>query len=234
MLSGSSALHAVVIDLPLLDGYALGIAFLECIVSSGAPSSMHDEFIQLLFEAIRHYDHSYSKDHHDDHTNHHHHTDDHHNQLHLYHHIIQHGITTNNDDLTVYDTDTIAMMMYKIYRKKLQAFLLNSTEYHPQRLLSSLPAHHHYLHELALLSSRLGEHNKVMDIYINKLADIKLAELHCDRIYTLYKSEIDNNNNYIITNASNSSSRRDESVYLSTLQGLNSAGDIYLILFQVS
>lgn len=222
MLAGSTALRAVVIDLPLLlDGYALGIAFLECILSSGgAPSSMHDELIQLLLEAIRHYVPTINDD--------------------DYHH--DHSITRY--DLTVHESDTEALRMYKIYRKKLQSFLLNSTEYHPQRLLSSLPSHdndhhhnhHHYLYELALVSSRIGEHSKVMDIYINKLADVKLAELYCERIYILYRSEIDDNNN--INNSNNSinfnSRRRDDSAYVSTLQGLNSAGDIYLILFQVS
>ena len=232
-LAGSTALRAVVTELPLLlDGYALCIAFLECIISSGgAPSSMHDEFIQLLLEAIRHYVPN---------------NDGYHDE---YHHNEYHDHSITKYDLTVYESDTEVLRMYKIYRKKLQTFLLNSTDYHPQRLLSSLPSHdkndvhkhHHYLYELALVSSRIGEHSKVMDIYINKLADVKLAELYCERIYSLYRSEIDdnnnnnnsNNNNISINNNSNSR-RREESAYVSTLQGLNSAGDIYLILFQVT
>jgi len=236
-LAGSTALRAVVTELPLLlDGYALGIAFLECIISSGgAPSSMHDEFIQLLLEAIRHYVPN-NDDYHDEY----HHNEYHHDEYHDDHSITKY-------DLTVYESDTEVLRMYKIYRKKLQMFLLNSTDYHPQRLLSSLPPHdkndvhkyHHYLYELALVSSRIGEHSKVMDIYINKLADVKLAELYCERIYTLYRSEIDDNNNNSSNNNNNSnnnskSRRREESAYVSTLQGLNSAGDIYLILFQVT
>lgn len=174
-LSGSNILQAVSIATPLINGQALGIAFLECIVSNGeAPNSMHDEFAQLLLEGINKYD-------------------------------LDNNIFPVDNNLETNDKDLENLKMCKIYRNKLQNFLLNSTEYHPQKILKLLPVQ--YLHETALVLSRLGDHNSVLNIYVTKLVDIDLAENYCDRIYT---------------------NARD-----CVLNGLNSAGDIYIVLFKV-
>ena len=96
-LSGSNILQAVSIATPLINGQALGIAFLECIVSNGeAPNSMHDEFAQLLLEGINKYD-------------------------------LDNNIFSVDNNLETNDKDLENLKMCKIYRNKLQNFLLNST-----------------------------------------------------------------------------------------------------------
>lgn len=147
---GNNAIAGVVASTPLVNGHALGVAFLECLVSSGeAPPSMHDEFAQLLVEGLP-FD----------------------NELQVNHSL---------NDLDIQATDKEAVMLYKIYRKKLQNFLLNSTDYNPKRVLKVLP--HQYLHENALVLSRLGKHRDVLSIYIHQLQNFSLAESYCDRIY---------------------------------------------------
>ena len=173
-LSGSNILQAVSIATPLINGQALGIVFLECIVSNGeAPSSMHDEFAQLLLEGIHQYDPTYN--------------------------IRPDQIIDSNEE------DEEKLKMCTIYRKKLQNFLLNSIDYHAQKILKLLPSH--YLSETALVLSLLGDHHSVLDIYVAKLGSIDLAENYCDRIYI-------------------SSSRVP-------VVGLQRAGDIYIVLFKV-
>ncbi|CAM9189087.1 unnamed protein product [Chrysoparadoxa australica] len=68
-----------------------------------------------------------------------------------------------------------------VYRKRLRAFLSTSTLYNPARLLSVVPSH--FLHEHALLLSRLGRHQEVLSIYVRQLKDNDLAEEYCERIY---------------------------------------------------
>lgn len=71
------------------------------------------------------------------------------------------------------------------YHRKLQAFLLSSVDYHPNRVVRLLPKH--YLRERALVKSRLGEHQSVLGTYVYRLRDLRLAEWYCDRIYVAYQ-----------------------------------------------
>jgi hypothetical protein len=139
----------IVVTIPLINGRALGIAYLEWLVGSGAaPPSMHDEYAQLLMEGVpfeREIDHS-------------------------------------ANDLDINDEDNESTLLYKTYRRKLQFFLQTSTDYHPERILKFLPPQ--FLHEYALLLSRLDKHEEVLKIYIHQLNDINLAQSYCDRIYS--------------------------------------------------
>ncbi len=85
------------------------------------------------------------------------------------------------NDLDIRDTDREPLMLYKIYRRKLQNFLLNSADYNPKRVLKFLPQQ--YLHENALVLSRLGKHRDVLTIYIHQLDSLILAENYCDRMF---------------------------------------------------
>lgn len=73
-------------------------------------------------------------------------------------------------------------VLFKIFRKKLQYFLMTSTEYHAEKILRLLPAGR-FLHEYALVLSRLGQHEEVLKIYIHEVDDLALAEEYCQRTY---------------------------------------------------
>jgi hypothetical protein len=73
-----------------------------------------------------------------------------------------------------------------IYRRKLQTFLLASTDYNPQRVLKLLQPAGAFRREQALVESRLGEHEAVLVTYVHRLRDMRLSEWYCDRIYTAY------------------------------------------------
>lgn len=88
-------------------------------------------------------------------------------------------------DLT---TDSETLKLYKIYRRKLQAFLALSGEYHPQRIMKFLPRA--YLQENALVLSRLGRHREVLKIYLHSLRNQELAEAYCSRIYGLMTGDM--------------------------------------------
>jgi len=78
----------------------------------------------------------------------------------------------------------LPLLLYKIYRAKLQAFLESPlSEYRPERVMKFLPTQ--FLHEYALLVSRLGKHEEALRIYVHQLHDLELSEQYCDRIYTL-------------------------------------------------
>jgi hypothetical protein len=84
-------------------------------------------------------------------------------------------------NLEINDNDPENLKTYKIYRRKLQHILQYSTDYNPDQVLRALPPQ--YLHEYALLLSRLGRHEEVLRIYVHRLQDIALAEAYCDRMY---------------------------------------------------
>ena len=138
----------IIATIPLINGRALGIAYLEWLVGSGAaPPNMHDEYAQLLMEGVpfeREIDHA-------------------------------------QNDLEINEDDNESILLYKIYRRKLQFFLQTSSDYHPERILKFLPPQ--FLHEYALLLSRLDKHEEVLKIYIHQLNDVRLAQSYCDRIY---------------------------------------------------
>ena len=133
---------------PLINGSALGIAYLEWLVGSGAaPASMHDEFSQLLVDSIP----------------------------------MNSGIEHSRNNLELCDNDVESTILYKIYRRKLQYFLQHSTEVRSERILKKMPVE--FLYEQALLMAKMGQHEEVMDVYINKLYDISLARAYCDTTY---------------------------------------------------
>jgi hypothetical protein len=74
-----------------------------------------------------------------------------------------------------------------IYRRRLQAFLLASSDYHPQRVLQLLAPAGEFVRETALVESRLGEHQSVLFAYVHRLHDMRLAEWYCDRVYTAFQ-----------------------------------------------
>jgi tetratricopeptide (TPR) repeat protein len=76
-------------------------------------------------------------------------------------------------------------VLAELYRRRLRAFLQSSTEYNPVRLLAIVPSH--FLHEHALLLSRLGRHEEALEIYLRQLKDPALAEQYCDRVWRANK-----------------------------------------------
>lgn len=60
-------------------------------------------------------------------------------------------------------------------------------QYHPERLLPALEGlPRPFLHERALLLSRLGRHEEVLRLYVEKLGDPALAEGYCEEVGALY------------------------------------------------
>lgn len=179
------------LSIPLVNGKALGAAYLEWLVSSGsALPSMHNEFAQLLIDGV-------PKD------------------LNIDHNI---------NDLEIKSGENESLLLYKIYRKKLQFFLELSKDYSPETLLQFIPSD--FEHEKALLLSRLGRHEEVFQIYIHKLNDIPLAEKYCDRIYNYDSSGGDIKQKW-------SSSNSLENFKNNCNNGFEDAKDIYLLLIKV-
>ena len=67
------------------------------------------------------------------------------------------------------------------YRLKLQRVLLESSQYDAEKLHQIIPSY--LVEEKALILGALGEHSKVLDIYVFELKSIEHAEKYCDRIY---------------------------------------------------
>jgi hypothetical protein len=94
--------------------------------------------------------------------------------------------TATADSAATEGPDYDADQQRAIYRRKLQTFLLASTDYNPQRVLKLLQPAGAFRREQALVESRLGEHEAVLVSYVHRLRDMRLAEWYCDRIYTAY------------------------------------------------
>jgi hypothetical protein len=143
------------------------------------------------------------------------------------------------NDLDIRDSDKESLMLYKIYRKKLQNFLLNSVDYNPKRVAKFLPQQ--YLHENALVLSRLGRHRDVLTIYLHQLESLSLAESYCDRMYKsasdvrakladgMSRAQSSGGSIPKTSFASTGSSSFSVSVGTQFLE----AGEIYLIMFKV-
>jgi tetratricopeptide (TPR) repeat protein len=106
-------------------------------------------------------------------------------------------------------------VLAELYRRRLRAFLQSSTEYNPVRLLAIVPSH--FLHEHALLLSRLGRHEEALEIYLRQLKDPALAEQYCDRVWRANKgtacSSITGN-----TGSTTAAATADADVYLSLVR----------------
>jgi hypothetical protein len=217
-------------------------------VSSGeAPPNMHDEFAQLLIEGLpfttttsttannNNNEEEYEVDESSvsPHSNN---NNNHHNNMISIDHTI--------NDLEIQNDDPESIKLYKIYRKKLQHFLASSYDYHPAKILKLLPRA--YLHENALVLSRLGRHRDVLIIYWKSLKNVNLAEGYCNQIYQVMIAHSMNNTNNItgggpdpVTMNNNKGGKKSSfsSSSMTSIQplpsNLVSSGEIYLILFQV-
>ena len=98
--------------------------------------------------------------------------------------------------------------MGKIFQAKLREFLKLSTMYHPERLLHALNGKvaSKFVHEKALLLSRLGKHEEVMRIYCDELKDIQAAEEYCDRIWRQAQKQ----RSLVVLNKDNSYNSNDD------------------------
>jgi hypothetical protein len=67
-------------------------------------------------------------------------------------------------------------------RRKLLSFLESSAHYTPEKMLSRFPFDALY-EERALLLSRIGQHDQVLNIYAHRLRNDRLAEEYCRRHY---------------------------------------------------
>lgn len=143
------------IKVPLLEGRATGISYLEWLVSSqAAPSSMHDEFLNLLISAV----HSYSKD-----------ID------------VTSNAKSNYKLVAIEESDTDSVLLYKIYRRKLHYFLQVSSKYNTDRALTAIPQHLPY--ERALVLSKQGKYEEVLRMFMVTLKDFGVASSYCDSLY---------------------------------------------------
>jgi len=110
------------------------------------------------------------------------------------------------------------------FANKLRAFLLESTQYDPTKLLAVLPPDAQL--EKALVLSRLGRHEAVLRIYVHELFDPVLAEQYCDRIYRAAAAAQASNQ---LNNDDNADSARQESAR----DQATAAQDVYLDLMKV-
>jgi hypothetical protein len=212
----------VIATTPLINGHSLGVAFLECLISSGeAPSNMHDEFAQLLIEGLP----AETE--------------------------LPESFNPLLNQLEIKGEDNESLLLYKIYRKKLQYFLALSQDYHPLRILKFLPKS--LLHEMALIQSKLGKHKEVLTIYFIQLQDLNLATSYCEHFYLWMNGIINNggsntsggNNNKeevspkgrLLSHYTTGSSSAGSGGFLlpsfNSTSNLKDPGEIYLIFFEV-
>ncbi|KAI9311094.1 CNH domain-containing protein [Dichotomocladium elegans] len=67
-------------------------------------------------------------------------------------------------------------------RTKLLSFLIESTHYRTEKILSKLPVDDLF-EERAILLSRIGQHDQALDIYVYKLRNYAMAEEYCTKVY---------------------------------------------------
>jgi hypothetical protein len=170
------SLKKVIASVPLFNGLAIGIVYLECLISlPDAMPQMYDEYVEYLFTGIQDLltgnisggagggENSPARAR--DTTM-----------------ILPVHFTLPFHGLAIQPKDSPVIKQYKIYRSKLQSFLQQpSIPYHPQLLLRLLPPDFQY--EYALVLSKLGKHLDVLYLCIYVLASIPLAELYCECIY---------------------------------------------------
>lgn len=95
---------------------------------------------------------------------------------------MQLDIDHNANDLRIKQTDDDLVITYKLYRKKLQAFLKSpNTKFSTEKILKSISQS--LLHEYALVVSKMNRHDETLRIYCHSLADLESAEDYCHRLY---------------------------------------------------
>ena len=73
-------------------------------------------------------------------------------------------------------------------RRKMLDFLEQSLYYNPEKILTKFPYDDLY-EERALLMSRIGEHEKALQIYAHKLKDYQMAESYCAKHFSADKED---------------------------------------------
>lgn len=213
---------SIVSSTPLLNGHCLAVAFVECLTlggvgegvdPQGGPPALHDEFTQLLVDGLpadQDLLAELMKDKGDGGGA-------------ESHRLIEELHRNNQLDLLPGSADTSTLLLYKVYRSKLQRFLSTSQRYHAGRVLQMLPPL--YLHEKAMVLARLSRHMEVLCIYIQQLGNLALAEEYCDRVFTIMTGRSSGGDEGSDMDMRGNSGHED--------LGLFESGEIYLILFQV-
>jgi hypothetical protein len=139
-------------------------------------------------------------------------------------------INHSNANLDISDNDSENIRNYKIYRRKLQHILQHSTDYVAEKVLKALPQQ--YLHEYALLLSRMGRHEEVLKIYVHKLKDIPLAEAYCSRMYNqllLWQAQSsDGSGGNAAGSRSSKGARNSASMVNSVMSDITKPGEVYI------
>lgn len=119
--------------------------------------------------------------------------------------------------------------LYLCYRKKLHQFLVSSTFYDPVKLLNILNPK--FLHEKALILTRLGKYEDALFVYCCELKDFTLAETYCDQLFLIVKNL--HNNEIASTKQSFYNKEMIRLVPDSIKPNVNEASEIYTMLFKV-
>ena len=189
----------------------------ECIVSSGdAPESMHDEYAQLLLDGLPSDAQLEAA------------LEEQQGQQQGPSAVAQlhaaNDLRLRPDGAAEGGVEVETLLLYRVYRQKLQQFLQNSEQYHPQRVMRALAQQPQYLHERALVLSRLGRHSEVLALYVYRLQDLALAEQYCLRIHSLLTN----------TQAHGQAPAMSSSQPSKPAALVTDPGEIFLVLFNVS
>jgi len=216
----------VIASIPIINGLALGVIYLECLISFPDPlPQMYDEYIEYLFTGIHDLLQSSSSS-----------SSSGGNKSGL-----SPQFTLPYDGLALQPLkDTPEIKQYKIYRMKIQWFLQQSAiPYHPQLLIRLLQTQD-FRYEYALVSSKLGKHSDVLFVCVYILQSLSLAESYCDAIYRHMTTSHPPNTSNNPTNSSttsgtavNSMTSTNQAIFPINTMGLFRPGDAYLLLFQV-
>lgn len=140
------------ISIPLVDGKALGLVYFEWLVGSGAAPPSMHDQFVQLLV----------------------------DSIALYKENISESADVNEYQLR--DTDSEALLILKVLRRKLRYFLQLSEKCNLQRVTKLLPAD--FLHEKALIKAKMGLFEEALKIYVFDLRDYAAASEFCDFLYS--------------------------------------------------
>ncbi|KDO29045.1 hypothetical protein SPRG_06100 [Saprolegnia parasitica CBS 223.65] len=143
-------------EMPLDDGRALAIAYLHQVIyanGSRVPSTLHDELVYLLLDAINHHVSLLLKK------------------------------KRDQQSLIVFHTRVrMQKGRLGALRRQLLAFLQSPlSQHHPERLLSRTPME--MIEERAVLLANMGRHEEVLRLYLHEIKDAAVAEAYCNDVY---------------------------------------------------
>ncbi|EQC33134.1 hypothetical protein SDRG_09121 [Saprolegnia diclina VS20] len=143
-------------EMPLDDGRALAIAYLHQVIyanGSSVPSTLHDELVYLLLDAIN------------DHVS------------------LLLKKKRDQQSLIVFHTRVrMQKGRLGALRRQLLAFLQSPlSQHHPERLLSRTPME--MIEERAVLLANMGRHEEVLRLYLHEIKDAAVAEAYCNDVY---------------------------------------------------